>query len=317
MEKVLIVDDDAVTAVLLKKMLEKEGFQVILAENGKEGLKAFAENQKDISLIITDWLMPEMDGLEMCQKIRQMETEHYVYVIFLSAKENKQDIVAGLKAGADDYLTKPFSHEELIARVNVGLRIVRLQQELKKANHHLEILATTDMLTGVLNRRALRQRLIEELERCARKETSLCLFMADLDHFKKINDTYGHLVGDKVLQEVVKRLKQNLRPYDIIGRYGGEEFVIGIPEICYRQIIRDIAERIRQSVANTPIIINDTELKVTISIGGTVAKPRLEDNMEAYLEKLLKKADDALYEAKQKGRNRVIIAGESNEGAHR
>ena len=190
MRKILIVEDDTITRLLLKRTLEKEGFKVILAENGKEGLKVFEENQKDIFLIITDWLMPEMDGLEMCQKIRRMKIDHYVYIIFLSAREKKQDIVTGLRAGADDYLTKPFSHEELIARVNVGLRIIKLEQKLKEANRQLEILATTDMLTGILNRRALWQRLIEELERCVRKKTSLCLFMADLDHFKKVNDTY-------------------------------------------------------------------------------------------------------------------------------
>ena len=316
MRKILIVEDDTITRLLLKRTLEKEGFKVILAENGKEGLKVFEENQKDIFLMITDWLMPEMDGLEMCQKIRRMKIDHYVYIIFLSAREKKQDIVTGLRAGADDYLTKPFSHEELIARVNVGLRIIKLEQKLKEANRQLEILATTDMLTGILNRRALWQRLIEELERCVRKKTSLCLFMADLDHFKKINDTYGHLVGDRVLQEAVKRLKRNLRPYDIIGRYGGEEFVIGISEMCYRQIMKSIGERLRKSVADTPMIIDDVELKVTISIGGTMAKPKQGYNIEAYLEKILKKADDALYEAKQKGRNRVIIAGENNEGAY-
>jgi len=252
-------------------------------------------------LLIVDWMMPVMSGLELCKKIKEAETSHYVYIIFLSAKGEKKDIVRGLKAGADDYLTKPFDKEELFSRINVGLRIIRLEQALKAANQKLYLLATLDGLTKILNRRELLNRLKEELSRASRKGTTFYLFMLDIDRFKKVNDEYGHEAGDRVLIEVVDRIKSRLRSYDVFGRYGGEEFLIGISE-ADKGIAREIAERLRRCICEKPFNIGGRDLTVSISIGLAEVKPSRNIDLEA----AIRKADTALYKAKQQGRNRVV-----------
>ncbi len=303
--KILVVEDDPISCKILKRILENEGYKVITAKDGKEGLELFSRWKNEIGLLIVDWIMPKMDGLELCKKIRKENPFHYVYIIFLSSKIEKKDIVAGLNAGGDDYLTKPFDPEELLSRVKVGFRIINLERALKEANEKLKVLATIDELTGILNRRALFERLREEISRTLREKTCICFVMADIDHFKRINDEYGHILGDKVLFEVVKRLKEKLRPYDVIGRYGGEEFLIAISKVCGKDI-KNIAERLRSSVSSKPFYIDGKELCITISLGVSCEKLSGKKEIEDVLNDLLKKSDNALYNAKNRGRNCVF-----------
>jgi len=299
--KFLIVEDEAVSRLLLQRVLQNQGYEVLVAKDGQEGWEIFQKERKDIYLLVVDWMMPVMNGLELCKKIREAETSHYVYIIFLSAKGEKKDIVRGFKAGADDYLTKPFDKEELFSRINVGLRVIRLEQALKAANQKLYLLATLDGLTKILNRRELLNRLKEELSQASRKRTTFYLFMLDIDHFKKVNDEYGHEAGDKVLIEVVNRIKSRLRSYDVVGRYGGEEFLIGISK-ADKGIAREIAERLRRCICEKPFNVGGRDLTVSISIGLAEVKPSRNIDLEA----AIRKADTALYKAKQRGRNRVV-----------
>jgi len=303
--KFLIVEDDTVSRLILKKTLEKEGYDVIAAEDGEKGLKTFKEKKDEIYLAVIDWMMPKISGLELCKRIRKIKTDHYTYIIFLSAKGEKNDIVTGLEAGADDYLTKPFDPEELVTRVKVGLRVIELEKALKDVYRELEKIAIIDALTGILNRRALLDRVKQELHRSAREGSSLCLIMVDIDHFKKINDTYGHPVGDVVLKEIAARLKKQLRPYDIIGRYGGEEFMIAISK-ADKEIGKTIAERLRLAICDRPFETDDKKINVSISLGLACIKPQLGDQIDELLEKILKSADFALYRAKENGRNQVV-----------
>lgn len=297
----LIVEDEAVSRLILQRILQNQGYEVLVARDGQEGWEIFQREKKNIYLLVIDWMMPVMNGLELCEKIRKVETSHYVYIIFLSAKREKKDIVKGLKAGADDYLTKPFDEDELLSRISVGLKIIKLEQALKEANQKLYILATLDGLTKILNRRELLNRLKEELSRASRKRTPFYLFMLDIDHFKKVNDRYGHDAGDKVLIEIANRIKSRLRSYDVVGRYGGEEFLIGISK-ADKEIVKEIAERLRRCICEKPFNINDKSLTVSISIG--LAK--IEPSRDVDLEAAIRKADAALYKAKQQGRNRVV-----------
>ncbi len=303
--KFLIVEDEAVSRLVLQRILQNQGYEVLVAKDGQEGWEIFQREKKNIYLLVIDWMMPVMNGLELCKKIRKAETSHYVYIIFLSAKGEKKDIVKGLKAGADDYLTKPFDKEEMLSRINVGLRIIKLEQALKKANQKLYILATLDGLTKILNRRELFNRLKEELSRASRKRTPFYLFMLDIDHFKKVNDRYGHDAGDKVLVEIVNRIKSQLRSYDIVGRYGGEEFLIGISK-ADKKVVKEIAERLRRCICEKPFNIDDKSLTVSISVGLAEVEPSRDVDLEA----AIKMADIALYKAKQQGRNRVICIDE-------
>jgi diguanylate cyclase (GGDEF)-like protein len=218
----------------------------------------------------------------------------------VTARDEKEDVVRGLDAGADDYLTKPFDRSELRARLNVGRRILHLQQELIQAREELRFRATHDVLTGVWNRGALLEMLHRELERGARSATPTAVLMLDLDHFKHVNDTYGHLAGDAVLREVARRMLDNVRAYDLVGRYGGEEFLIVLPG-CNRQQVEQSAERIRCAVAGQAVPGEGCQIPVTLSIGATVA-----ENGETERETLTA-ADTALYQAKVAGRNRVVM----------
>ena len=303
--KFLVVEDDAISRLILKKTLEKQGYKIILAENGKKGWEIFQKEKENIYLIIVDWIMPEMDGLKLCKKIRASNLNHYVYIIFLSAKGEKKDIITGLEAGADDYLTKPFEPLELLSRIKVGLRIIALEQRLKEINQKLQFLAITDGLTGILNRRAILERLKEEIHRAKRENYTLAIIMADIDHFKKINDEYGHLIGDKILIEIAKRLKSHLRPYDHLGRYGGEEFLIIISKIDKEKAIK-ASERLRKCICENVFKIDNQRLNISISLGVTCIKSSLDIKMENLIEKSIKTADNALYKAKEKGRNCVV-----------
>jgi len=300
--KILIVEDDPVSRRLLESFLTEWGHDVKLAVNGSEAWEIL-QSPDAPNLVISDWMMPEMDGLELCRRIRATGKSGYIYFIILTAKEKKEDVVKGLEAGADDLLVKPFSHEELKCRVLIGERILNLEKRILQ-------LASTDSLTGILNRRAFTERLKAELERAGRENAPLSIIMADIDHFKRVNDEYGHQAGDRVLQEFSRRLMKPARPYDFLGRYGGEEFIACLPNTNEEQA-RSIAERLRRGVEETAVSrSDDANIQITASFG--TASYRAEDGKDD-VDQIIKRADDALYKAKREGRNRVCawLNGES------
>jgi two-component system cell cycle response regulator len=298
--RVLIAEDDPVSRHLLRATLTAAGYEPVIAVDGAEALRAL--DQPDCPrLIVLDWIMPHLDGVELCRIIRKRPQEPYFYVILLTVKEQQQEIVEGLEAGADDYVTKPFDLHELKARLRAGKRIIELQQQLIASRDQLQFEATHDSHTGLLNHAAILETLRLEVLRSRRESTPLGVIMADLDHFKSVNDQYGHLVGDEVLREVSVRLKGSLRPYDSIGRFGGEEFLIIVPG-CTQEKATALAERLRQSVASEPIRRQGVEIPVTASFGVASA-------IDAMVpDRVMSAADEALYLAKIKGRNRVAAS---------
>lgn len=284
----------------MQKRLQDWGYRVIAVDNGEKAWEFLQQPEGKADLIILDWLMPGVDGIELCRRIREKQRNSYQYILLVSGKDDKRDVVEGLDAGADDYLTKPFDTGELRARLRSGVRILSLQHDLIQAQEDLRFQATHDALTGLWSRGAVLDLLACELRRGLRTEASTGLLMIDLDHFKNTNDTYGHLVGDAVLKEVAARIVRTVRSYDYVGRYGGEEF-IAVLSNCSPDDLRMIAERARHAVEETPVVMESTAIAVTISVGGVVARNGTPD-----LE-LLSAADAALYEAKRSGRNRVAI----------
>jgi two-component system, cell cycle response regulator len=298
--KVLIADDDQVSCRLLRALLEKWGYEVTVASNG---LEAQAELRRSgaARLAILDWMMPGLDGLGVIRELRA-EKSIYTYVLLLTSKGEKTDILQGLDAGADDYLTKPFDSQQLRARLRVGERIIDLQQRLISALETSEFQASHDFLTGVYNRAATMEALKREMAKSQREANSLAVFLIDADHFKSINDRHGHLVGDEVLRQLCSRIKSGLRPYDVLGRYGGEEFLVLAPN-CDSDNAAVIAERIRACVAKEALDVGHLKVELTVSIGATTSCGTMSD-----LTSLLRAADRALYDAKEGGRNRSILA---------
>ena len=299
--RVLIADDDPVHTRVLEGLLAAAGYGVLKAVNGVEALKTL-EGSDPIQLVIADWMMPEMDGIQLCREIRKRFNEPYVYIILLTARDQRDDIVEGLDAGADDYLIKPVHHSELNARIRAAERIIGLQDRLLAAQEHLRIQAMYDALSGLWNRRAIFEALARELDRSRRQQSPLAVIMIDLDHFKRINDTYGHLVGDDVLREAAQRLRETVRSYDFVGRYGGEEFLIVAPGSESSRAM-DLAERIRRLFAENPIRLSTAAIPVTLSLGVVC----LQDGQAAEINKVLSAADHALYSAKSGGRNNSVL----------
>ena len=304
--KALVVEDDLSTRLLIKKIVENEGYEVLEAEDGYEGWSMFQKEKDNIYIALLDWMMPKMDGIELCGRIRKTSVSHYIYILFLTSKQNIEAVVEGLETGGDNYMTKPFARAELVSRIRVAGRIAVLERKLNEANRKLHILATTDPLTKILNRRELLKRLHDEIYRAFREKKFYNLIMLDIDHFKKVNDTLGHTAGDMVLIEIANRLKAKLRRYDLMGRYGGEEFLIGISG-ANNEIGRKIAERIRVSICEKPFHAGNKELDITASLGITSAIPAgKKKDMIRLLEDMIERADSALYMAKNAGRNRVM-----------
>ncbi len=244
---VLIAEDDPIFRRVLENWLKKWNYRVTSLENGLEAWRVL--QQKDApQMAILDWMMPGLDGIELCRRIRSHEDGPYKYVLLLTAKGSKEDVVAGLEAGADDYLTKPFDVNELRARVWAGKRILELQGALLRVQKELQFESAHDQLTGLWNRGAIMGLLHRESQRSVRIGKALGVIMADLDHFKNINDRYGHPVGDVVLREVSRRILASVRNYDYVGRYGGEEFLIVLGE-CTASDLAVTAERMRTSVS--------------------------------------------------------------------
>ena len=298
--KVLIAEDDAVSRHILEVFLDKLGYEVVVARDGAEALEML-QNPGAPRMAILDWMMPGKDGLEVCRQLRQRGPESYVYILLVTAKAQEQDIVEGLESGADDYLTKPYSIHGLKARLRAGLRIVELQAQLIEARDNFQFQATHDSLTGLWNRHGILERLDTELARAGRDKTSVGIVMADLDHFKKINDTYGHLAGDSVLREVASRMRSAIRAYDHVGRYGGEEFLVVLPGCAEEGALRQ-GERLRACFNESPIVTSEAPLQVTLSLGVACA------GLGQDKRDLLLAADEALYRAKRNGRDRIELA---------
>jgi diguanylate cyclase (GGDEF)-like protein len=272
---------------------------VITAEDGTQAWELL-QRPNTADLLILDWIMPGVDGIELCRRIRAIQQDRYRYILLVSGKDDKQDVVSGLEAGADDYLTKPFDIRELRARVRAGTRILTLQHELIQAREALRFQATHDDLTGLWSRGTTLHLLKGELERGLRSHTPTGILMIDVDHFKRVNDTHGHLNGDMVLIEAARRIDRSVRIYDFVGRYGGEEFLVVLSN-CTMEDLQKIAERARRAFVDAPITMNAGEVSVTVSVGGVMALSEVRE-----LE-LLSVADSALYEAKRTGRDRVVI----------
>jgi two-component system cell cycle response regulator len=302
-KRVLIAEDDPVSCHLLKSFLVKWDYDVAVVTDGMAALKIL-EGDDTPRLAVLDWMMPGMEGVQICQRIRERKNRPYVYVLLLTARSEKRDLLRGLELGADDYLTKPFDSEELRARLLVGERILTLQDDLIAAREELRFRATHDLLTGISNRGTVMDALRNELSRQVREQRSFGVILVDIDHFKNVNDTYGHLCGDEVLQAVSRRLKECVRPYDTVGRYGGEEFLI-IASAANTKGTLALAERIRSVLESKSVVTHAGEVRITASLGAAIST----DAQGGDPQTILRLADKALYRAKELGRNRTELAG--------
>jgi len=299
---ILLAEDDPVTRMLITRFLKKAGYDVDAVANGSEALDRMTKRY--YPMLVTDWEMPEMDGVSLCKAVRNLQLDGYVYALLLTARDSKEHIIAGLEAGADDYLVKPVHEAELVARLNAGRRILNLEHSLRVANQRNRILSITDALTGAHNRRYLMEQLPRELERCRRYAYPLSVLMCDIDHFKQINDVSGHAAGDDVLQQFAARAQKSIRTNsDWISRYGGEEFLIVLPETAYEGAMF-VAEKIRALIAATPFATRSGDTRVTASFGVASTGTNGPD-IALKVDALIRTADECLYTSKQGGRNRT------------
>jgi diguanylate cyclase (GGDEF)-like protein len=297
--RILIAEDDAISRRLLETILGKWGYEVVVALDGEQAWQVL-QTENSPRLVILDWMMPGMDGIELCRRVRERLSVPYVYVLLLTARSQREDLLQGMEAGADDYVTKPFDANELKVRLRAGRRILDLQEQLMAAQEQLRDQASRDPLTGIWNRTAVFEVLRREVARSERESSPLAVAMADLDHFKNLNDTYGHMAGDAVLREATRRMSTCIRSYDAIGRYGGEEFLVVLPG-CDEQSAAGRAERLRGAIVNKPFDTSEGRITVTCSLGVASTSNGANGDVES----LLRAADAALYRAKANGRNRV------------
>lgn len=314
--RILIAEDDPVSRRMLQGFLSKWGYQVEAAADGLEALRIL-EGDCPPPLAVLDWMMPGLEGPEVCERVREHPDRPYIYILLLTARTQKGDLLHGLESGADDYLTKPFDARELRARLHVGQRILDLQEGLILAREELRFRATHDALTSIPNRGVVLDAINRERSRQTREGGSFGIILLDLDHFKSVNDTYGHLIGDAVLKETARRITSCVRPYDTVGRYGGEEFLVVVPGSDGHGTLA-LAERIRKTIESEPVPADATPVRVTVSCGVAVSTGNKPPDSHA----LLHLADEALYRAKQKGRNRSELSmepdlvGSSSSGAN-
>jgi len=302
--RLLVADDDRISLLKLVNMLEKWGYDVVACENGTEAWE-FIQQEDSPDILVLDWMMPGLNGLDICRKVRELARESYCFILLLTSRNEKEDVIQGMDAGADDYITKPFYPHELEVRLRAGRRIVELNRELLKTRNALQEQATHDSLTGLLNRSAIMDRLSSEMERRRRQGKSLCVGLMDIDHFKQVNDTHGHNAGDDVLKATAKRILSALRPYDAFGRYGGEEFLVILSDCDCEDTYRHF-ERLRKCLADKAMETCKGPISITASFGIGSASP--DKHVEP--EELIGIADRALYRAKDNGRNRVEVYGD-------
>lgn len=308
--KIVLAEDEPASRKLLTRQLELAGYTVIACEDGRVALDAVMQEKSCV--VIADWMMPVMDGLEFCRLVRERSALGdlgFVYFILLTAHNERSQVVAGFEAGADDYLIKPYNQQELLARIRAGVRIYNLNDELRRANADLVRLANTDPLTGIANRRSLFERFGEMWSRAQRQSHRIGCILLDIDRFKRTNDVFGHVAGDFVLRGVAEHTRQSIRPYDLFGRYGGEEFCVVTPDIDVHAATA-IAERIRMRIAAQPFQFAGKEIPVTVSLG--VAERRYDHDS---LESLIGDADAMLYRAKEGGRNQTWLMDPEHNAA--
>ena len=299
---VLIAEDDVISSKILEKSLLDWGFGVQVVGRGEKAWQALRDGTHRLAIL--DWMMPGMDGTEICARVRRRKKYRYTYVILLSAKDRKQDIVAGLSSGADDYMTKPVNFLELRARLQTGRRIIDLEDKLLLSQKKLKDLASRDSLTKLWNRAEIDRFLTEEIDRTRRDGRSVGVIMIDVDYFKRINDRLGHANGDRALLHVVSQIKGNVRKFDRVGRYGGDEITVILPN-CDVARIRIIAERLRLAVLGHPVRHEKIAVPITISSGCATSEGLTEPTPET----LIQAADAALLSAKNLGRNCVVVSG--------
>lgn len=291
--KIMLVEDSPVEQQHISAFLKEWALEFVAVGNGAKAWELLQAPDAP-TMVLLDWMLPEIDGIELCRRIRTLGANGtYIYTVMLTAKDRKANLLTAMEAGADDYLAKPVDASELRARILVGKRILELQDSLRFA-------ATHDFLTKLLNRGEILAALKREISRSEREGKSTAIILADLDHFKQVNDTYGHVTGDAVLREVAQRLQSDLRDYDLVGRYGGEEFLLILPNCPLATAIRR-ADEIRCRVSEKPVASVTGDIRVTVSMGVTTT-----DAVRTLtIEGLLHQADTALYRAKSNGRNRV------------
>lgn len=301
-KRILIAEDDPVSRRMLQAFLTKWGYPVVAVSDGIEAARILEADDAP-TLAVLDWMMPGLEGPQVCQRVREHPDRPYTYILLLTARSQKGDLLRGLESGADDYLTKPFDAQELRARLHVGQRILDLQDSLIAAREELRFRATHDVLTGIANRGVVLDAINRECSRQIREGSSFGIIMLDLDRFKNVNDAYGHLAGDAVLRETARRITGCIRPYDHVGRYGGEEFLVVAPSSDAFGTL-GLAERIRTTIQSQPVMTDAGPVAITASCGVAVsAREKLVDSHA-----LLHLADQALYRAKEMGRNRSEFA---------
>jgi diguanylate cyclase (GGDEF)-like protein len=311
--RVLIADDNKDCAQSLATLLGAWGFEPVVVYDGSAALARLNEPDAP-TLALLDWIMPEVNGIDVCRALRTDTHRPYTYVILVTGRGGKEQMLDGLNAGADDYLVKPVDTNELCARMSTAKRILGLQEQLLASQRQLREQATRDALTGLWNRAMIQETLQRELARSQREDQALAVIMADLDHFKQINDTHGHLAGDAALRQTAERLQAVLRPYDMIGRYGGEEFLVVLPR-CGMHAALSLAERLRHHVAAEPVTEGSASIALTLSLGVAVWDGVMTP------QNLLWTADSALYAAKRAGRNCVVgadgsVKNQNGQGSH-
>jgi two-component system cell cycle response regulator len=298
--RILVADDDTATRTYLTTLLQAHGMETITAENGHEAVAKAREGGLD--LILLDIMMPGLDGLDSCRLIKSTTEGSFLPIVLLTAIADSDNRVAGLRIGADDYISKPFDERELLARVNNLLRLKRMHDQINSAKDRLAALAIQDELTGLYNYRYLQTRLSEEFKRAERYREPLSCLMLDVDYFKRVNDRHGHDAGDQALREVSLRLQKAVREVDVVARYGGEEFLLMLPSTNFSGAL-SVAERIWHALRSEPFVLSGTTEHVTASVGVAVY-PSHEIKSK---DQLLKAADRALYQAKHEGRDRICV----------
>ena len=305
--RILIADDELMSRRLLEKTMQRAGYEVTAVENGRFAADELCKPEGP-KLALLDWVMPELDGPGVCRAVRKRKDQSYVYMILLTSKEKKEDVVAGLESGADDYLTKPFDPEELKARLRTGMRILDLEDRLIEAREEMRFQATHDALTSLWNRSVIMEILGRELTRSRRENKCTAILLGDLDHFKEVNDTYGHLAGDEVLRETARRLVSSVRSYDFVGRFGGEEFLVTLNS-CDPAFGLARAEVIRTTICERPVETSAGSVSISMSFGLLLTQEW------GYLSvpEFLHEVDNALYGAKAAGRNCVKVAAPKHQ----